>query len=233
MDFPDSVALATMRRGTPMLDSRANIALACLLSCLAGFVDAIGFIHLGGLFVSFMSGNSTRLGISLQEGHWREALETAGLILLFVAGAGAGNMIVLSRQSHRQTWVLLAEGLLLAGAALSYGFGFSALSVSLIVFAMGLENAVFFTGGAGGIGLTYVTGALVRVGQLMALSLRGGNRWGWLPSFVQWASLVIGSLLGAFAFRFYNLNAIWFGAVLALLLSAGLAFRKRADASAS
>jgi hypothetical protein len=42
-----------------MLDSRRNIALACALSALAGYVDGIGFLHLGGLFVSFMSGNST------------------------------------------------------------------------------------------------------------------------------------------------------------------------------
>lgn len=216
-----------------MLDSRANIALACLLSSLAGFVDAIGFIHLGGLFVSFMSGNSTRLGVSLQEGHWREALETVGLIALFVAGAGAGNLIVLGRASYRKTFVLLAEGLLLIGAALSYGFGFSALSISLIVFAMGLENAVFFTGGAGGLGLTYITGALVRVGQLMALALRGGKRWEWLPSFLQWASLVIGSVLGAFAYRLYSLDAIWFAAALALMLSAGLALGTRANAAAS
>ena len=48
-----------------MLDSSRNIALACALSALAGFVDAIGFLHLGGLFVSFMSGNSTRMGVCL------------------------------------------------------------------------------------------------------------------------------------------------------------------------
>ena len=42
-----------------MLDTRRNISLACALSALAGYVDAIGFLHLGGLYVSFMSGNST------------------------------------------------------------------------------------------------------------------------------------------------------------------------------
>lgn len=209
-----------------MMTSRANIALACVLSGLAGYVDAIGFLHLGGLFVSFMSGNSTRLGVSLQDGRWHESLETAGLICLFVAGAGVGNLIVLARGSSRQVWVLLAEGLLLACAALSYRLGFSSLSIGLIVFAMGLENAVFFTG-TGGVGLTYVTGALVKVGQLAALALRGGAVFGWLPSLLQWASLVIGSVLGAFAYRLYSLDAIWHAAILALALSAGSAIWSR------
>ena len=58
-----------------MLDSRRNISLACALSALAGYVDGIGFLHLGGLFVSFMSGNSTRMGVSLAEGQWLSAVE--------------------------------------------------------------------------------------------------------------------------------------------------------------
>ena len=47
-----------------LLDSPRNIALACALSALAGYVDGIGFLQLGGLFVSFMSGNSTRMGVA-------------------------------------------------------------------------------------------------------------------------------------------------------------------------
>jgi Protein of unknown function (DUF1275) len=43
-----------------MLDSRRNVALARALSALAGYVDGIGFLHLGGLFVSFMT--ATRHG---------------------------------------------------------------------------------------------------------------------------------------------------------------------------
>ena len=32
-------------------------------SALAGFVDAVAFIQSGGFFVSFMSGNSTRMAV--------------------------------------------------------------------------------------------------------------------------------------------------------------------------
>jgi uncharacterized membrane protein YoaK (UPF0700 family) len=203
-----------------MLDSRRNIALACALSALAGYVDGIGFLHLGGLFVSFMSGNSTRMGVSLAEGQWLNAAEALGLIALFVIGAAAGSLIVLGRGAHRQPWLLLAEAALLAAAAICHGFDLPNTAVVAIVLAMGLENAVFQIHGGAGLGLTYVTGALVKVGQLVAEALAGGARWGWAPNLLLWAALVAGSLCGALAYHWINLAAIWFAAVAALALSA-------------
>jgi uncharacterized membrane protein YoaK (UPF0700 family) len=206
-------------RKTTVLDSRRNVTLACALSALAGYVDAIGFLHLGGLFVSFMSGNSTRMGVSLAEGHWQNAAVALGLIALFVIGAAAGSLIVLGRGAHRQPLVLLAEAVLLAGAALAYTFGLPNVAVAAIVLAMGLENAVFQIDGGAGLGLTYVTGALVKVGQLVAAALTGGARWAWAPNLLLWAALVTGALCGALAYHWINLGAIWFAAAIALALS--------------
>ena len=203
-----------------MLDSHRNIALACTLSALAGYVDGIGFIHLGGLFVSFMSGNSTQLGVSLAQGHWSNAAEAIGLIVLFVTGAACGSLIVLGRGANRQSWVLLAEASLLALAALCHELGLSRAAVAAMVFAMGLENAVFQIGGGGGLGLTYITGALMKAGQLMAAALTGGERWSWVPHVLLWAALVAGAVCGASAYHWINLAAIWFAAAAALALSA-------------
>jgi uncharacterized membrane protein YoaK (UPF0700 family) len=203
-----------------MLDSRRNVALACALSALAGYVDGIGFLHLGGLFVSFMSGNSTRMGVSLAQGQWWNAFEALGLIALFVTGAAAGSLIVLGRGIRRQPSVLLVEALLLGAAALCYTFGFSRAAVAAIVLAMGLENAVFQNDGSAGLGLTYITGALVKVGQLAATALTGGARWAWAPNLLLWAALVAGSVCGALAYHWINLAAIWFAALAALGLSA-------------
>ena len=210
-----------------MLDSRRNVALACALSALAGYVDGIGFLHLGGLFVSFMSGNSTRMGVSLAQGDWSNAAAALGLIALFVVGATCGSLIVLGRGANRQPWLLLVEASLLVIAALFYAFGLSNAAVAAIVLAMGLENAVFQIEGGGGLGLTYVTGALVKVGQLLAAALTGGPRWGWLPNLLLWAALVIGVLCGALAYRWINLAAIWFAAGAALALSAMVAATTR------
>jgi uncharacterized membrane protein YoaK (UPF0700 family) len=211
-----------------MLDSRRNIALACMLSALAGYIDGIGFIHLGGLFVSFMSGNSTRMGVSIAEANWSNAANALVLVVLFVAGAAAGSLIVLGRGIYRQSWILLTEALLLAAAALFHQFGYSTLAIAAIVLAMGLENAVFQIEGGAGLGLTYVTGALVKVGQLIAAALTGGRRWDWVPNLFLWGALVAGSACGALAYHWINLAAVWFGAALALVLSASVTAEARA-----
>jgi uncharacterized membrane protein YoaK (UPF0700 family) len=203
-----------------MLDTRRNISLACALSALAGYVDAIGFLHLSGLYVSFMSGNSTRMGVALAAGQWAAAAESLGLIVLFVIGAGAGSLIVLGHGVHRQPWVLLAEAALLGAGALAYAFELPNAAIAAIVLAMGLENAVFQIKGGAGLGLTYVTGALVKVGQLAAAALRGGARWAWAPNLLLWAALVAGCICGALAYDRINLAAIWFAAGGALALSA-------------
>jgi uncharacterized membrane protein YoaK (UPF0700 family) len=203
-----------------VFNSRRNIALACALSALAGYVDGIGFLHLGGLFVSFMSGNSTRLGVSLAEANWSNAAEAIGLIALFVTGAACGSLIVLGRGAHRQPWVLLVEAMLLALSALCYALGLPKAAIAAMVLAMGLENAVFQIDGGAGLGLTYITGALVKVAQLLAAALSGGARWAWLPNLLLWAALVTGGVCGALAYHWINLGAIWFAAGYALSLSA-------------
>jgi uncharacterized membrane protein YoaK (UPF0700 family) len=210
-----------------MLTSRHDVALACALSALAGYVDGIGFIHLGGLFVSFMSGNSTRMGVSLADGHWHDAAQALGLIVLFVVGAACGSLIVLGRGANRQPWVLLVEAMLLAAAAIAGGVGFPGIAIAAIVLAMGLENAVFQIDGGAGLGLTYVTGALVKAGQLIAAALTGGERWDWMPNLLLWAALVMGSLCGALAYHWLGLAAIWFAAGAAFALSAVLALTAR------
>jgi uncharacterized membrane protein YoaK (UPF0700 family) len=206
-----------------MLDTRRNIALACALSALAGYVDGIGYLYLGGLFVSFMSGNSTRMGVNLAQAQWMNAAEAFGVITLFVIGAAAGSLMVLGRGVHRQPWVLLVEALLLVAAGFADMFGMPNTAIAAIVLAMGLENAVFQIEGGGGLGVTYVTGALVKVGQFAAAALTGGARWGWVPNLLLWAALVAGSLCGALAYYWINLAAVWFAAGSALVLSAVVA----------
>jgi uncharacterized membrane protein YoaK (UPF0700 family) len=203
-----------------MLTVKRNLALACALSALAGYVDGVGFIHLGGLFISFMSGNSTRLGVMIAELNWPKALDALKLIALFVVGAGLGSLIGHGRGRHRQWMLLFAEALLLGVGGLAYQLNRPEITIIAIVLAMGLENAMFQTdGGTTGIGLTYMTGTLVRIGQLLAGALQGGPRWAWFPNLLLWGAMVTGAAAGTIAYLQLNLAAVWFAAGAALLIT--------------
>ena len=66
--------------------ARHRATLAALLTALAGLVDAVGYIQLNQLFLSFMSGNSTHLGMTLAKTDWRDAVAAAAIIAAFVTG---------------------------------------------------------------------------------------------------------------------------------------------------
>jgi uncharacterized membrane protein YoaK (UPF0700 family) len=56
----------------------AAYGLAFPLAGVGGFVDAVGFLTLAGLFVAHMSGNTIRLGVFVGEGDWSLAVKQAG-----------------------------------------------------------------------------------------------------------------------------------------------------------
>lgn len=208
---------------------RRGVLLAMTLSALAGYVDAVGFMTLGGFFVSFMSGNSTRLGVGLSMGEWEHAAIAFGLIALFVVGVVIGATVSRRFGEERRSAVLAAEaGLLLVGAGLCT-LGWREAGMVAVVMAMGVENAVFQRQGDVGVGLTYMTGTLVRMGQRIATALHGGARWDWVPFLMLWTGLAVGGAIGAISFLRFDVLALW----PAFILVAGLTLAvRRAEARA-
>lgn len=188
--------------------------LAAALAALAGFVDSIAFIHLGGFFVSFMSGNSTRLGVGLSQAP-EQALIALGLIAAFVLGVILGTLINRSGDRKGGAMVLAFVTAALGLAALSGQTGAVAAAMALLAIAMGAENAVFLRDGEVSIGVTYMTGALVRMGQRIAGAFTGGPRWAWAPFLLLWLGLVSGAGVGALAFVHWGFAAIWLAAAAA------------------
>ncbi|CAN5422746.1 YoaK family protein [soil metagenome] len=210
---------------------RHDIALAVGLSAIAGYVDAIGFLKLGGFFVSFMSGNSTRLGVGIATGHWDGVRTALALIGLFVLGVVAGALVARLAGEGRRSVVLAFEAALLAAAAALIAAGFDTTGVAAMVLAMGAENAVFQRDGDVGLGLTYMTGALVKAGQRIATALSGGDRWAWGPYALLWAGLSLGGALGALSYLRFGVAALWAAAGVVALLAAISAWAERRPAS--
>lgn len=198
---------------------RRDIALAVGSSSLAGYVDAIGFLSLGGFFVSFMSGNSTRLAVGVA-GVPAEALIAGRLIASFLAGVIAGSLIGRFAGDLRKPVVLVVVAVMLATAAATAGLGASDIAVLFVAAAMGAENTTFERDGEVSIGLTYMTGTLVKLGQRIAGALTGGPRLAWLPYALLWLGLVGGAVTGALIWPLVGLAGLWFGAAAALVLAA-------------
>jgi uncharacterized membrane protein YoaK (UPF0700 family) len=192
--------------------------LAAGLAAIAGFVDAVAFIHLGGFFVSFMSGNSTRLGVGLAEAPAHAAL-AAGLVGAFVCGVILGTLANRGDGERTGPRVLLLVAAILALSATLAGMHVQAAAIALLALAMGAENAVFQRDGEVSIGVTYMTGTLVKLGQRVAGALSGGPRWAWVPYLLLWLGLVAGALGGAVAFGALALNSIWIAAAAAAILA--------------
>ncbi|MCA0202023.1 MAG: DUF1275 domain-containing protein [Proteobacteria bacterium] len=179
-------------------DRRIQLIAACL-SAVAGYVDAIGFLYLGGFFVSFMTGNSTRAGVGIAEGA-QSALIAAGLVSVFVVGVVAGSTARSLAGKAPHTAVVALTCLLLIAAAVLGMVGLPIAAVVAMTLAMGAENTIFEKDGEVRIGLTYMTGTLVKLGQRIAAMLRGEKEVQWAPYLFHWLAMVGGAALGAFSY---------------------------------
>jgi uncharacterized membrane protein YoaK (UPF0700 family) len=215
-------------------NARVDAALLiCLaLTALAGWIDAIGFLRLGGFYPSFMSGNTTQLGIALSEREWHAAALPALLVALFVLGAFIGSII--DRGVKRSPLVVnsLIETLLIVTAiALSYTDIHPALALAPLPAAMGLQNVIAYRFATGSVGITFVTGTLVRLAEALAdAALRRGGQWS-RPA-LTWVAMAAGAIGGATAHAFaapLELVLPALGAAVAAVLAYRMADRPAAS----
>jgi uncharacterized membrane protein YoaK (UPF0700 family) len=190
-------------------DVLEDLTLATFLLAIAGFVDAVGFLTLGHLFVSFASGNSTQFAIGVGVGGvpWSKASAGGSLVGFFVAGVVGGKMLAIAAKDWRRPAILIAEAVLLGAAALVPLSGPRA--AFLMAAAMGGQNAVLHKAGRTRTALTYVTGTLVNLGERVAEAVcRAGPATAWVPYLVLWVGIICGGALGAIAYAGWGIRAL-------------------------
>lgn len=197
---------------------RSRRRLAVAAAALAGYVDATGFLSANSYFVSFMSGNTTRLGVDLVANP-HTAVLPALLILGFVVGVFGGALLAAKAGQQRKFAVLSLVAALLAGAAVAGRSAELELAMALLVLAMGALNNTFQRDGEVSVGLTYMTGALVRFAQGLAAKVLGNGGAGWESWLMLWLGLALGAVAGAFALLTWPAYALWLPALWALVLA--------------
>jgi uncharacterized membrane protein YoaK (UPF0700 family) len=192
--------------------------LAVYLAVVGGFVDAAGFLQLGGIYVSFMSGNSTQLGVSVSNLS-ADGLTAALVIGAFVVGVIAGSLVCTAAPIRRKPLVLTAVSLALFAGALLQMVGWKLPALAAAAVAMGCVNTVFRAeDGPYNVGITYMTGNLVKFADGL-VGVATGRRQTFWPYLLLWLGLIGGAAAGATVFRAIRLESLWIAAAAAAVLA--------------
>ncbi len=218
---------------------RLRHLLVVVLTINSGATDAIGFVALGGVFTSVMTGNMVLLGVSVGERDADLARSSIAAIACFVLGAGIGAKIahlprpddpVWPRAVSRALTVELGIYLLWAlGWLLTKGRPEGWLQLGLLVVlaaGLGVQSSAIQRFGVSGLSTTYLTGTLTSV----VIRLMTGHKLGHVMDSVQiLLGLIVGAALGAFLTLVASPAAVALQllCVAGVLLTAHLRFTKR------
>ena len=217
-----------------------NKALGLLLAFNAGAVNAGGFLVLH-MYTSHMTGFASQLADGLVLGNTRLLLNAMGAVLAFLSGAAVCAVLVNWGRQHRMHSVYALP--LLLEAALMFPFGLMGavtltwatpfavpLTVLLLSFIMGLQNAVASKTSGGSIRTTHMTGNITDLGMEIGKLLYWNGKTGHAaavhhdPGRMHRAAgligmFVLGGVVGALGFKYVGFVCVVPLAALLLALS--------------
>jgi uncharacterized membrane protein YoaK (UPF0700 family) len=153
------------------------MSLAFVMAAVSGFVDGLGISTIAGVFPSFMSGNTTGAGVALGVGDLGTLARIGTAIPLYVLAVTVGALVFTRWTRARPViWavvLILLSGFIVAATLLppvpSTGFALSSIPIlACLVLPMGLLNMSLRRVAGTTIGLGYVTGTLVSLGESIA-----------------------------------------------------------------
>jgi uncharacterized membrane protein YoaK (UPF0700 family) len=153
------------------------IAVPVLLTWIAGFVDAVGFIALGHIYTANMSGNSIAVGIRTFYNDWPEALIRLWPVLLYASGLLVCRLLLefgARREIKRiATLTIALEIALLIGVSLgraqpSATTAPAVIYIGLLALAMGIQNGTLTHFSFVTVHTGFVTGTLVKMAEEFA-----------------------------------------------------------------
>ena len=198
---------------------------AVALSCIAGMVNAVGYLGFEHQAVSHMSGTTTQLGIALAEGDLVSIGHLWGVLIAFSVGAMLSGMIIQDstlKLGRRYGIALALESLLLL-AAIPLFKQQQIWGALVAAMACGLQNALATTFSGAAIRTTHLSGMFTDLGIGLGHLLRG------LPvpmHRLTLSGLIIGGFLaggivGAWLFARWQYDALLVPAVLTGLSGLG------------
>ncbi|PZR28855.1 MAG: DUF1275 domain-containing protein [Citrobacter freundii] len=210
-----------------------NLRLASLLSAVAGIVNSTGLLALGTL-VTNVTGHFAFFSEQFFLHHYQKAWIFLLFIFFFFAGAFCCGILIenLSRRySYRiaSAVPLVIEVVLLTGVAglgdqlLARGISFITALSCVLLFAMGLQNALVTKVSQSVVRTTHLTGLFTDLGIELAqfvIKRKAVERLALRRSLLlKWMIIVFffaGCITGGFAFRYVQLKALYIAVAVLL-----------------
>lgn len=175
---------------------------AYALTAVAGWIDTVGIMLLFEelqIFPTYMSGNTTRLFVSAQQGDLQRLGLFGAAIVLFVIGAGAGRWVNDGSRAREATGLVLEATLIFAAALAAASTAPETLTLGLLAAAMGWNN-VALEPRRGVVPRGFITGTLILLASSVADALARRGPWAHVkkPAMV-WLSLAGGALAGVYS----------------------------------
>lgn len=140
---------------------RSQERLAVFLALMAGYIDVVGYSTLK-TYVSFMSGNTTQVGLNIAHGSISIASAALVAIVSFVTGIFTGYCIALGKPSASKSInVYLTAGILFTYMTTAYFVQLPLMmAIACVSIATGLMNTIVTTVGTQSVNTDFVTGTL-------------------------------------------------------------------------
>lgn len=148
---------------------------AAFLTWIAGFVDAVGFLSLGGIYTANMSGNSVAIGMQSGSQNWWLAALRLWPVFIYVVGLLLCRVLIEVGARERIRAIgsvaFAFELALLTPACLStsaVAAAHSYLYIALLALAMGVQNAALTHFSSLTLHTGFVTGTLLKCAEEFA-----------------------------------------------------------------
>jgi uncharacterized membrane protein YoaK (UPF0700 family) len=208
-------------RELPLLIRVRNVA-AMVLAAASGATDAMGYLAMGHVFTSAMTGNLVLLGISIAHRDGQRVGRVAVSLFCFMAGAGLGARIVRSPEPDDPVWpsaitrALALEALVFVAYAIcwwtigvNHGVYAKAAMLGLGAIALGIQSASMQRFGPG-LNTTFLSGSLTTLVGWVAT----GHRLRDIPHHLL---VLVGLVCGAIAGALLVLHAPMFAPAIQLV----------------
>src|ERR1700733_10450759 len=192
---------------------RRRAIFATLMTALAGFLDAVGYVQLQHFYVSFMSGNSTQFGMAVARANWSDVLLAGVVIGSFVVGACLATIICEVSNRFEILAVLNSELLVFLVALALAVSAYDRTALVLVALAMGAQNTLHQIVAGADVGKGFITGTFFFPGQGLAFGPRRRKPISQAASnLLSWLAFIGGAAVGTLV-----LGAIGLIAVLAVI----------------